>query len=60
MEFEKIVADSFSVSEVCRKLEVPTGGGSWKRIKARMIDEHIDISHFVANGQLSNRDEYIK
>jgi 5-methylcytosine-specific restriction endonuclease McrA len=45
-ELEKLVAESFSVSSVCRKLGKPARGSVVRRIAALIDDFGIDRSHF--------------
>ena len=47
---ETVVAESHSITEVCRKIGVLTGGYAWRKVKGEL--SNYDTSHFVINGQL--------
>lgn len=47
---EKIVKDSLSTSEVCRKLDIRPVGGNYKTIKNYLQKFEIDTSHFTGQG----------
>jgi hypothetical protein len=44
---EKIVNESYSIAEVCRKLNIRPVGGNYKTLKSKFNLFNIDISHFT-------------
>ncbi len=53
-ELEKIVLSSFSVAEVCRKMNIKVAGGNYKTLIFKMKDWKIDTSHFRGQGWNKN------
>lgn len=50
-EFRQLVQSSESISDILRKYNYSASSGTMSRIvKARILEEHIDISHFSKNG----------
>lgn len=50
-EFKQLVQDSVSVSDMLRRYNYSTSSGTMARIiKARILEEKIDVSHFKRNG----------
>jgi len=47
---EKIVKESFSIADVCRKLDIRPVGGNYKTIKKYVKLYNIDKSHFTGQG----------
>jgi hypothetical protein len=45
-ELETLVKESVSKSEVCRKLGLPPGGSSFRKIRQLILDFNINIEHF--------------
>src|SRR5688572_23264025 len=52
---EPIVRDSFSVSEVMRKLQIRLAGGSHDYLKKKIDAFGLDRSHFIRNGSRKGR-----
>lgn len=59
-QLEKIVKESISLSEVCRKLEIPNNGYSFKKIKDEIKNQKIDISHFTGGAKREYDVEQLK
>src|SRR5581483_12045753 len=55
-KFEELVKCCFSVSEFCRKLDLPSGGSGFRKAKKIITDNNLDISHF--NGGKQSRFKY--
>jgi hypothetical protein len=49
-ELKKIVEKSFSIAEVCRKLNIIPAGGNYKSLKVNFLKFDIDTSHFTGQG----------
>lgn len=57
-DYEKLkeaVKTSFSMAEVCRKLDIRPAGGNYKILKFKIKEWSIDMSHFTGQGWLRNR-----
>ncbi len=46
IKLKETVKNSLSLSEVCRKLDKPTGGNGYQNLKLLIKEYNIDISHF--------------
>lgn len=57
-DIEKIVEESYSLAEVCRKLNYKISGSGYARIKKYIKDYNLDITHFT--GQSWNQGENYK
>ena len=53
---EEIVKECFSISDLCRKLKLPTGGSGYTKAKKIISECNLDISHF--DGGRKNRFKY--
>lgn len=49
-DLQKIVEKSFSIAEVCRKLNIRPAGGNYKSLKVNFLKFDIDTSHFTGQG----------
>lgn len=49
-DLKTAVKTSFSIAEVCRKVELKPAGGNYKTIKEKMAKFEIDYSHFTGQG----------
>lgn len=47
---EKVIKESLSLSEVCRKLGIIAAGGNYKTLRNKITEYNIDISHFTGQG----------
>lgn len=56
-EFAEVVKNSFSVAEICRKLNVVVAGGNYSTIKFKIQKMGLDTSHFT--GQAWNRGKQV-
>lgn len=45
--FSEIVKESYSISEVARKVGMKSKGGNWRTIKRKIKEYNLDISHFT-------------
>ncbi len=57
-QLEKIVAESLSIADICRAINIVPNGGNYKTIKSKLKLWNIDISHFT--GQAWNVGEKFK
>jgi hypothetical protein len=55
IELSNIIAESFSIAEVLRKLEIVPAGGNYRTIKNQIKKENIDTSHFTGKGWLKGK-----
>jgi len=46
-QLEKIVAESLSIADICRAINIVPNGGNYKTIKSKLKLWNIDISHFT-------------
>lgn len=49
-DLEKVVKESLSIAEICRKLNILPVGGNYRTLKQKINDFKIDISHFTGKG----------
>ena len=49
-DYENAVKDSFSIAEVCRKLNIKPVGGNYRTINIAIKKYNLDISHFTGQG----------
>ena len=49
-ELEEIVKNALSIAEVCRMLNMSSGGGNYKTVKKYINLYEINISHFTGQG----------
>lgn len=49
IELEKIVSESLSIADICRKLNIRPIGGNYKTIKFKLNLWNIDTSHFTGS-----------
>lgn len=52
IKLKQAILESYSIVDVCKYMGVPAGGSSWKKIKFRIAELGLDISHFCNNGAL--------
>lgn len=49
-EYEIAAKQSFSIADVCRKLDIKPVGGNYKTVKDNLEKFDIDVSHFTGQG----------
>lgn len=49
-ELEQVAKESYSIAELCRKLNIKTNGGNYKTIQSEIKRYNIDVSHFRGQG----------
>lgn len=57
---QKLIKESVSLTEVCTKLGISTGGSSTTSLRTYIGDNNIDISHFKVRNRPQKREDYEK
>lgn len=58
LDWSKIVAESYSVADVCRKIGILPVGGNFRTVKIQIQKRELDTSHFT--GQTWNKGKQLK
>lgn len=49
-ELQRIVNDSFSIADICKKLGIVAAGGNYSTLRRKLKENNISIEHFTGQG----------